>query len=125
MYVFGYANRLHMKLQEPTQAELNLLHANVCEALGDTKRIMILYALHAQARNVSTLAIDLDTPQPTISRHLRVLRQRQLVVAERKGASVFYRLADPRIIAILNDMRIVLRDALARQSNALDALPKL
>ncbi|MCA9985921.1 MAG: winged helix-turn-helix transcriptional regulator [Anaerolineales bacterium] len=107
-------------LQEPTLAELNLLHANVCEALGDTKRIMILYALHDRPRNVSTLANDLDTPQPTISRHLRVLRQRSLVAAERDGASVIYRLSDPRIIAILDEMRLVLRDALARQRDALE-----
>ncbi|HSG16279.1 MAG TPA: transcriptional regulator [Anaerolineae bacterium] len=55
--------------------------------------------------------------QPTVSRHLAVLRQRSLVLANRDGVAVTYSLADPRIIDLLDTMRQVLRDALARQSN--------
>jgi ArsR family transcriptional regulator len=52
-----------------------------------------------------------------VSRHLAVLRQRSLVLANRDGVAVTYSLADPRIIDLLDTMRQVLRDALARQSN--------
>ncbi|MCP4419765.1 MAG: winged helix-turn-helix transcriptional regulator [Chloroflexi bacterium] len=101
----------------PPIEELNLLHANICQALGDPKRIQMLYALHAEPRYVSALAVDLDLPQSTVSRHLRVLRQRSLVLTERDGQTVTYRLADPRIISILDMMRQVMRDALDRQTN--------
>jgi ArsR family transcriptional regulator len=101
----------------PTIQELDLLHSNVCQALGDPKRIMILYELNYRPRNVSDLASDLDMPQPTVSRHLRVLRQRALVRAERNGASVFYHLTDPRMIEILDKMRLVLRGSLERQTS--------
>ena len=103
----------------PTISELDLLHANICQALGDPKRILILYALHEKPRHVTALADDLGMPQPTVSRHLRVLRQRSLVTTERDGPAVVYQLADPRMIEILNVMRQVLRDALARQSSVL------
>lgn len=103
----------------PSLQELNLLHSNVCQALGDPKRIMILYELNERPRNVSELASDLDMPQPTVSRHLRILRQRFLVRPERNGASVYYHLTDPRMIEILNQMRLVLRGSLARQSSFL------
>ncbi len=103
----------------PTISELDLLHANICQALGDPKRILILYALHEKPRHVTALADDLEMPQPTVSRHLRVLRQRSLVTTERDGPAVVYQLADPRMIEILNVMRQVLRDALARQSSVL------
>lgn len=103
----------------PSIEELNLLHAHICQALGDPKRIQILYALYEQPRNVTALAEALDTPQPTISRHLRVLRQRALVLTERDGPAVVYRLADQRMIEVLDTMRQVLRDALARQSSVL------
>jgi DNA-binding transcriptional ArsR family regulator len=103
----------------PPLKELRLLHANICKALGDPKRIQILYALDEQPLNVSSLASTLDIPQPTISRHLAILRQRSLVVAERKGQMVIYRLADPRIIDVLDSMRTILRDSLERQSSAL------
>ena len=70
-------------------------------------------------RHVSALAADLDVPQPTISRHLQVLRERHLVMAERDGAAVVYHLAEPRVIAVLDTMRQILRDSLARQSGYL------
>jgi ArsR family transcriptional regulator len=65
------------------------------------------------------LAADLDMPQPTVSRHLQVLRDRHLVMAERDGATVGYRLSEPRVIAVLDTMRQILRDSLARQSGYL------
>jgi DNA-binding transcriptional ArsR family regulator len=100
--------------------EINLLHNNVCQAVNDPKRIQILYALSDQPLNVTALAQLLDTPQSTISRHLSILRQRFLVETERDGASVVYKLADRRIIEVLDVMRQILRESLERQSGALE-----
>lgn len=106
-------------MEIPKLDELNLLHTQICQALGDPKRIQILYALNEQPLHVTALADALNTPQPTISRHLRVLRQRALVTSRREGATVVYQLADDRMIEILDTMRLILRDSLARQSNIL------
>jgi len=106
-------------MEQPTLEELNLLHANICQALGDPKRIMILYALHERPRHVTALSKDLDMPQPTISRHLRVLLQRALVRKKRSGNAVFYHLTDQRMIEILDVMRLVLRESISRQSKIL------
>lgn len=100
--------------------EINLLHLNICQAVSDPKRIQILYALSDKPYHVTALAQALATPQPTISRHLALLRQRSLVIAEREGTTVLYRLADPRIIDILDIMRQLLRDTVERQSDALE-----
>ncbi len=104
---------------QPQIEELNLLHAHVCQALGVPTRLQILYALYEEPMRVNALAEMLDTPQSSISRHLSVLRQRSLVLAERNGTEVTYRLADERLIEVLDLMRLVLRDALERQSNML------
>jgi ArsR family transcriptional regulator len=106
-------------------AELSLLHANICQALADPKRILILYVLGEHPRHVTGLAELLDLPQPTISRHLRVLRQQSLVTAERDGATVVYRLSDRRIIEVLDTMRHILFDALERQSELFEASGRL
>lgn len=106
-------------MEMPTIDELSLLHANICQALGDPKRILILYALDDEPRHVTALAEMLGFPQPTVSRHLRVLRQRALVQTERSGPAVIYRLSDKRIINILDNMRQVLRDSMNRQNNLL------
>lgn len=103
----------------PTIEELNLLHSRVCQALGDPKRLQILYCLNEKPRHVSALADHLGIPQPTVSRHLQTLRDRELVTWERQGAAVVYSLAEPRLIYVLDTMRQILRDTLKRQSGAL------
>ncbi len=103
----------------PTMDELNLLHANICQAFADPKRILIIYALHEQERHVSALANYLNMPQPTVSRHLRVLRQRSLVTSDRRGTAVYYRVANERIIDVLNTMRQILRETHEKQNQIL------
>lgn len=103
----------------PNLEELNLLHDHICRALGDPKRLLILYALHAQPLHVTALADGLGLPQPTISRHLNLLRNAGLVSAERQGAAVIYSLCDARIITVIDTMRAVLRDSLLRHSTTM------
>lgn len=106
-------------MEKPNIRELNLLHTNICQALGDPKRIMILYAINEEPRHVTALAESLGFPQPTVSRHLRILRQRALVRKERNGPAVVYHLTDTRVVDILDSMRLLLRDAMKRQTSAL------
>lgn len=96
--------------------EVNQLHANICAALADPSRILILYLLSEGPLNVNALVEKLDLPQPTVSRHLKVLRERGLVLAERDGQSVFYALADNRVIKALDLLRTVLGERLAKQA---------
>ncbi|MBK7896443.1 MAG: metalloregulator ArsR/SmtB family transcription factor [Candidatus Promineifilaceae bacterium] len=100
----------------PPLEELTILYAGICQALSDPKRILILYALNERARHVNDLAADLELPQPTVSRHLRVLRQQSLVLTEREGIWTTYRLADHRIIQVLDTMRQVMFDGLKRKT---------
>ena len=95
--------------------EINRLHAQVCSALADPNRILILYKLSEHPHNVSDLSAELELHQPTTSRHLKVLRDRGIVVAQRDGQSMFYSLADRRIIKALDLLRAVLADTLETQ----------
>ena len=65
--------------------EINSLHSHICQAIGDPRRIQILYALSEQPLNVTDLARALNIPQPTVSRHLAVLRQLLRVILERQS----------------------------------------
>ena len=96
--------------------EINQLHANICAALADPSRILILYLLSDTPKNVNSIVEDLDLPQPTVSRHLKVLRERGLVNARRDGQSVFYEMGDARVIEALNLLRAILADRLANQA---------
>ena len=97
--------------------EINILHAQVCSGLADPNRILILYELDKGPHNVSDLASTLEIPQPTVSRHLKILRERNMVNSERDGQSVFYSLADKRVIQALDLLRGMLADSLESQVN--------
>ena len=104
----------------PSEQEIQELHAGICSALADPKRIMILYALGEKAHNVTGLANALHLPQPTASRHLKVLRDRGLVHHERDGTNVVYSLADHQLIQALDTLRGVLREVYARRTHAIE-----
>ncbi|MFL7891948.1 MAG: ArsR/SmtB family transcription factor [Anaerolineales bacterium] len=95
--------------------EITNLHAGICSALADPRRILMLYALNEKPRNVSELAEELGISQPTASRHLNLLRERGLVTARRDGQSVVNSLADERIINALDLLREVLASNLKSQ----------
>jgi ArsR family transcriptional regulator len=95
------------------EREIELLHNRICHALADPKRILILYVLSEGSQCVSELVEALDLPQSTVSRHLRVLRERRLVHTERQGTAIYYTLADPRIIEALDLLRAILATQLA------------
>jgi DNA-binding transcriptional ArsR family regulator len=99
------------------EIEVNQLHSELCAGLADPKRILILYALSQGPLNVSEIADTLNLPQPTTSRHLGLLRERNLVVATREGTSVYYTLADKRVIEALDILRAVLADHLHSQGD--------
>jgi DNA-binding transcriptional ArsR family regulator len=90
--------------------EITNLHADLCSALADPTRLLLLYALADQPRNVTELTQELNVPQPTVSRHLKVLRDGSLVQATRQGTSVQYELTDHRIIDALDLLRSILRE---------------
>jgi len=109
-------------VDERLEREVNLLHANICQALADPKRILILYALSEGSKTVTELTEALDVPQPTVSRHLKVLREQRLVTTERAGTSVYYSLADVRVIVALDTMRAVLLGGLTQQARLAEGL---
>lgn len=104
------------------RTEINQLHAQICNGLADPNRILILYTLHEHPYNVSELADTLQVPQPTVSRHLKVLRERQMVQAQRDGQAVYYSLTDQRVIEALDLLRAVLASRLQNQGDLAESV---
>ncbi|MBN1641936.1 MAG: winged helix-turn-helix transcriptional regulator [Anaerolineae bacterium] len=110
-----------MAIDPQLELEVDLLHSRVCQALADPKRVLILYLLTEGPQCVGELVDALDLPQSTVSRHLGILRERDLVQAERKGACVYYTLTDRRIIDALDIMRKVLAAQVATNADAVQS----
>ena len=100
--------------------EITQLHADFCSALADSTRLILLYALAGGPRNVTELTQELGQPQPTISRHLKNLRDRGLVIATRQGMMVQYSLADKRVIDALDILRSIMRDSIQKRASLVE-----
>jgi DNA-binding transcriptional ArsR family regulator len=66
--------------------------AYICKILSVDTRIRILQLLKNHALCVGALSARLDVTQGAVSQHLRILRDSDLVVAEKRGYFVHYRL---------------------------------
>lgn len=59
------------------------------KALGDESRLRILAALAKQTYCVCDLARSLGISQPTLSHHLKILRETGLVIGEKDGQWIY------------------------------------
>ncbi len=66
--------------------------AELCHILGDKTRLRILQSLQDDESNVTSLCKRLKLPQPTVSRHLAILRMAGLVDNRREGKEIHYSL---------------------------------
>ncbi len=99
------------------------LHAQICQALGNARRLEILDALRHRERSVGELTAMVGIPKANVSQHLMVLRAKGIVAARREGQSVFYRLTSPKVIQACDLMRAVLLEQLARTGRLAKAAP--
>jgi ArsR family transcriptional regulator len=83
--------------------------AIVARALSDPKRLCVLETLASGERSVSELSRDVGCQVPNMSQHLGVLRAAGLVSARRDGTTVYYSLADPRVIEAYRLMQDISR----------------
>jgi len=90
------------------------LHAQICQALSNAKRLEILDALRHGERSVGELTAVLDIRKANVSQHLAVLRARGIVITRRGGQAIYYRLASPRVTQACDLMRQVLLEHLAQ-----------
>ena len=83
--------------------QLRQMKADLLKALGQPTRLKILELLADGERCVCEIFPAIDEEQSNISKHLSFLRTQGIVVAERRGMRVFYRLTNPRILKLLED----------------------
>ena len=82
-------------LREPLGETAATGLAQVFKALGDPVRLRLVSLIGAHQGGeacVCDLTTAFDVTQPTISHHLKVLREAGIITSERRGTWVYYRL---------------------------------
>lgn len=98
-----------------TQRPLYEVKANLFKGLSHPVRVRVLEVLaSAPSVSVTDLLHDTGLEASHLSQHLAVLRRNNLVVAERRGSQVFYRLAYPDVADLLTVAKALLVRILER-----------
>lgn len=83
--------------------------AAIARALADPKRLCVVERLSAGEQSVSDLSREVGCQVPNMSQHLAVLRAAGIVASRREGSTVFYRLADPKVLDVYRLLQQVAR----------------
>lgn len=71
------------------------------KVLSNPHRLLLLCELAAGERKVGELEERLGIMQPTLSQQLTVLRNGALVVTRRDGKHIYYKMASPQTMAVI------------------------
>jgi DNA-binding transcriptional ArsR family regulator len=90
-------------------------------AMGEPLRLRILQELEGGERSVSALAESVESTQPNVSKHLKVLQDAGLVRRRQQGTTVLCSIADAMVFELCEMICSRLRDRLEAQVGALKA----
>ena len=76
----------------------------VMRALSNPDRLLLLCQLSQGEKSVSELETLLDLHQPSLSQQLGVLRTEGLVNTRRDGKRIYYSVADPKVLTVLETL---------------------
>lgn len=95
-------------------------HAEFCKMFSNPKRLQILHLLRDGEYSVGEISDETGIAQPTVSQHLRKMRDQGVVTRRDAGLNNYYEIADERIVDGMETMRDVLLDQLADDASVSD-----
>lgn len=76
------------------------LRRDVFQAIADPTRRAILLLVASQSMTAGAIAANFDTARPTVSKHLQILTECELLEQEQNGREVYYHLNPEKLKAI-------------------------
>jgi ArsR family transcriptional regulator, arsenate/arsenite/antimonite-responsive transcriptional repressor len=91
--------------EQPMNVEESERAAKMFKALGDPVRLLLLSAVASHEGGEACVCdiSDVGVSQPTVSHHLKKLREAGLLTSERRGTWVYYRV-EPSVLAAMGQL---------------------
>ena len=86
--------------------------AEFCKGQANPKRLKIISLLSSGEKSVTEISQALNIPQANLSQHLSYMRRVGVLKARREGPTVFYRIADERIVQACNLLKKMMAERL-------------
>ncbi|MBW6511298.1 MAG: metalloregulator ArsR/SmtB family transcription factor [Desulfuromonadaceae bacterium] len=98
--------------------------ARVLKAMAHPTRLFIIEELEKEERCVCDLTEQIGADVSTVSKHLSVLKKAGIVIDDKRGNQVFYRLRVPCILNFFGCVESVLESSARDQAALLNAVCK-
>ncbi len=98
------------------------LQAQLCQSLSNAVRLRIIHALKETPKSVNEISAEVGISQPSVSRHLAVLRSTGLLTAHRKAQEVIYEITNPKVVEVCEMMRCILAEREAQHRDLLNRM---
>jgi DNA-binding transcriptional ArsR family regulator len=103
-------------------SQLRRFKAEFFKALAHPLRISILDALREGEKTVAELSQEFEVEQANASQQLAVLRNKNIIVARKAGANVYYSISDPGIFKLLDTAREIFNNHLSGVRSMLEEI---
>jgi ArsR family transcriptional regulator len=97
------------------ELEIFDLQAKLCSTMANATRLRIIEVLKRGEASVGAIAEAIGTPVPTTSKHLRQMRDNNVLTSRKDGQTVYYRVRHEKIIECCQLVREVLIEDLQEQ----------
>jgi DNA-binding transcriptional ArsR family regulator len=99
------------------------LRRDVFQAIADPTRRAILVLVASQGMTAGAIAANFDTARPTVSKHLQILTQCELLAFKQNGREIYYHL-NPQKMKEIADFIEPFRKMWDDRFNKLEAVMK-
>lgn len=99
------------------------IRRDVFQAIADPTRRAILVLVATQAMTAGAIASNFDTARPTVSKHLQILTECELLEQQQSGREIYYHL-NPQKIKEIADFVEPFRKLWDERFNKLEAIMK-
>ena len=99
--------------------EIYKIHAEMCKIFSNPTRLEILNLLRDKEMSVTELIKMSKLSQVNISQHLSIMKSKGIVVSQREGKMIYYKLSNPKIIKAFDIIREVLTEGLEKNRKIL------
>ena len=99
------------------------LRRDVFQAIADPTRRAILLLVASQSMTAGAIAANFNTARPTVSKHLQILTECELLAQQQNGREIYYRL-NPEKMKEVADFIEPFRKMWDDQLNKLEAVMK-
>ena len=95
------------------------MHAEMCKVFSNATRLEILNLLRDKEMSVSELIEKTKLSQANISQHLSIMKSKGIVISDRKGKNIYYKLTNPKIIKAFDIIHEILNERLEKNKKIL------